>query len=116
MFANFEQNYITFYKKNKKRIKFVSLKKHINVRNTLTMSVLELKGELLDMVSGVNNESILLRLKTAFKQVTETDSDKYAEYLLTPEQEIELAEAIEETYHEENLVSHEMALNELSRK
>ncbi len=36
-------------------------------------------------------------------------------YKLTPEQEIELADAIEETYHAENLVSHEEALKELSR-
>lgn len=79
------------------------------------MSVLELKGELLDMVSAVNSESILLRLKTVFKQVTEDDPQKNAVYNLTPEQESELAEAIEETYHEENLVSHETALKELSK-
>jgi hypothetical protein len=78
------------------------------------MSVLELKGELLDMLSAVNNEQILLRLKQAFRQVTEEelyDND----FALTAEQEKELAEAIEETYHEENLVSHEDALKELSR-
>jgi hypothetical protein len=78
------------------------------------MSVLELKGELLDMLSAVNNEQILLRLKQAFRQVTEEelyDND----FALTVEQEKELAEAIEETYHEENLVSHEDALKGLSR-
>ena len=36
-------------------------------------------------------------------------------YALTPEQEIELAQAIEETYHEENLITHDEALKELSR-
>ena len=36
-------------------------------------------------------------------------------YKLTPEQELELANAIEETYHAENLISHEEALKELSR-
>ena len=36
-------------------------------------------------------------------------------YALTPEQEVELEKAIEETYHEENLISHEEALKELSR-
>lgn len=89
--------------------------KKLKSHNSLTMSVLELKGELLEMVSGINSESILLRLKTAFKQVTDDDPQKHAEYILTPEQESELAEAIEETYHEENLVSHETALNELSK-
>jgi|GEM_PF-970117 len=78
------------------------------------MSVLELKGELLDMVSSVTNEQLLLRLKQAFKQVT-TDEVEESEYILTAEQEVELAKAIEETYHEENLVSHEVALKELSR-
>ncbi len=78
------------------------------------MNVLELKGELHDMLSAVNNEQILLRLKQVFRQVTEEelyDND----FALTAEQEQELAEAIEETYHEENLVSHENALKELSR-
>ena len=78
------------------------------------MNVLELKGELLDMLSAVNNEQILLRLKQAFRQVTEEelyDND----FALTADQEKELAEAIEETYHEENLVSHKDALKELSR-
>ena len=36
-------------------------------------------------------------------------------YAFTPEQEVELEKAIEETYHEENLISHEEALKELSR-
>ena len=36
-------------------------------------------------------------------------------YALTQEQKIELAIAIEETYHEENLISHEEALSQLSR-
>ncbi len=78
------------------------------------MNVLELKGELLDMLSAVNNEQILVRLKQAFRQVTEEelyDND----FALTADQEKELAEAIEETYHEENLVSHKDALKELSR-
>lgn len=78
------------------------------------MSVLELKGELLDMLSAVNNEQILLRLKQMFRQVTE-DELYDNDFALTAEQEKELAEAIEETYHEENLVSHEDALKELSR-
>jgi hypothetical protein len=78
------------------------------------MSVLELKGELLDMLSAVNNEQILLRLKQVFRQVTE-DELYDNDFALTSEQEKELAAAIEETYHEENLVSHEDALKELSR-
>lgn len=78
------------------------------------MNVLELKGELLDMLSAVNNEQILLRLKQVFRQVTE-DELYDNDFVLTAAQENELAEAIEETYHEENLVSHEDALKELSR-
>lgn len=78
------------------------------------MSVLELKGELLDMLSAVNNEQMLLRLKQMFKQVTEEELHDN-DFALTAVQEQELAKAIEETYHEENLVSHEDALKELSR-
>ena len=78
------------------------------------MSVLELKGELLDRVSSIKSEQLLLRLKQAFKQVTTSDILD-SDFALTSEQELELAEAIEETYHEENLVSHEVALKELSR-
>lgn len=36
-------------------------------------------------------------------------------YKLTPKQELELADAVEETYHAENLISHEEALQGLSR-
>ena len=78
------------------------------------MSVLELKGELHDMVSSITNERLLLRLKQAFKQVTAEELET-SDYALTAEQELELTKAIEETYHEENLVSHEAALNELSK-
>ena len=78
------------------------------------MSVLELKGELHDMVSSITNEHLLLRLKQAFKQVTAEELET-SDYALTAEQELELTKAIEETYHEENLVSHEAALNELSK-
>jgi hypothetical protein len=38
-----------------------------------------------------------------------------SDFDLTSEQELELAEAIKETYYSENLVSHEEALKELSK-
>ena len=46
------------------------------------------------MVSAVNNESILLRLQTVFKQVIEDDPQKNAEYILTPKQESESADGV----------------------
>jgi hypothetical protein len=47
--------------------------------------------------------------------ILEIDDNIYDdEYALKTEQEAELMEAIEETYHEENLVSHDEALKVLS--
>jgi hypothetical protein len=48
--------------------------------------------------------------------ILEIDDNIYDdEYVLTTEQEVELKEAIEETYDEENLVSHDEALKVLSK-
>lgn len=84
-----------------------------------TMNDLEMRGILLNLIAKAKRKQ-LIRLFETFKN----DKDEYIEvdtdienlpYALSLEQEAELAEAIEETYHEENLISHEEALNELSR-
>lgn len=46
------------------------------------------------------------------KDDTDTENQPYA---LSIEQEAELIKAIEETYHEENLISHDEALIELAQ-
>lgn len=77
------------------------------------MNDFELKGILVSLI-GQAKRSELIRLVKAFKDVAETGKEGSL-YNLTPEQEQELEQAIEETYHEENLISHEKALSELSR-
>lgn len=75
----------------------------------------ELKGILLSMI-GTAKRKQLVRVFEILKEPIETIEDiETTPYALTAEQEIELAIAIEETYHEENLISHEEALNQLSR-
>jgi F0F1-type ATP synthase delta subunit len=68
------------------------------------MSVLELKGELLEMISSVHSEEILLKLKKNFKKVTATEEVVTTAYSLTPEQEAELMISLEESYDEANML------------
>jgi hypothetical protein len=81
------------------------------------MSVLEIKGNIIQLLARLEDKRHLNQLKElASKFVVEENDNAYDEgYSLTAEQEAELMEAIEETYHEENLVSHEEALKVLSK-
>jgi hypothetical protein len=75
----------------------------------------ELKGILLSLIGKAKRKQ-LIRVFEVLKEPAETVEDiETTPYALTPEQEAELAIAVEETYHEENLISHEEALNQLSR-
>lgn len=78
-----------------------------------SMSDFELKGILVSLI-GKAKRAELIQFVEALKEVTEKDSED-SSYNLTLEQEEELAQAIAETYHEENLISHDQALSELSR-
>jgi hypothetical protein len=80
-----------------------------------TVNDFELKGILLSLIGKAKRKQ-LIRVFEVLKETPESVEDiETTPYALTPEQEAELAIAIEETYHEENLISHEEALNELSR-
>jgi hypothetical protein len=68
------------------------------------MSVLELKGELLELISSVNSEEILLKLRKNFKKVTATEEVVTTPYSLTPEQEAELMISLEESYDDANML------------
>ncbi len=78
-----------------------------------SMNDFELKGILVSLI-GKAKRSELIQFVKALKEVTEKDNEDLS-YNLTPEQEQELEQAIAETYHEENLISHDQALSELSR-
>ncbi|MBC7777193.1 MAG: hypothetical protein H7246_17305 [Phycisphaerae bacterium] len=71
------------------------------------MSVLEMKGELHDLLAQVNEESHLEKIR-AFMLRLLSATDSKSEYDgLTEEQYAELLLAIEESEDEENLVSSE---------
>ena len=78
------------------------------------MSVLELKGSLMDMISSVQNEETLERLINLFKKTVHTqESDWWDE--LSPQQQRELEEALEECNDSSNLISHEEATKQIDR-
>ena len=84
-----------------------------------SLNDLEMRGILVNLIAKAKRKQ-LIKLFESFKidkdGFIETDDDiENLPYALTREQEAELAMAIEETYHEENLISHEEVLNELSR-
>ncbi len=74
------------------------------------MNALELKGSIVDLVAKVNDTDLLNelnRLIREFIQHKKVESDWWDE--LTQQEQIELDEAIEASYDESNLVSHEEA-------
>ena len=80
-----------------------------------TMNDFEIKGILLSLIGKANRKQ-LVRFFEALKTDSQSaNADVDTPYALSPEQEAELAEAIEETYHAENLISHEEAMQKLSR-
>lgn len=81
-----------------------------------TMNDFEIKGILVSLIGKAKRKQLIQffeALKTG-SQTEDADLDNMP-YALSPEQELELAEAIEETYHAENLISHEEAMQKLSR-
>lgn len=80
------------------------------------MSVLELKGGILELVSRLEDEQVLASLyKYAAKAVNETvpESDWWNDLSLAQQKELTLA--VEESYDEANLISHGEAMKQLSK-
>lgn len=80
-----------------------------------TMNDFEIKGILLSLIDKAKRKELIRVFEVLNNEnvSNETEIDNMP-YALSPEQELELAEAIEETYHAENLISHEEALQKLS--
>ena len=74
----------------------------------LTMSFLELKGELLDMISEFKSEKQLLRLHQVAQEISdeETSEEDWWDNL-SEERKVLLDKAIEESYDPKNWISHE---------
>ena len=74
------------------------------------MNVLELKGSIINMVAHLENPIELSRLRTIINDFVKSPDEFEAyddTYTLTPEQELELDEAILQTYDPTQLVPHE---------
>ena len=77
------------------------------------MNVLELKGSIIDMVAHLQSPNELTRLRDLIKDFikTQTESELYEDnYKLSIEQELELDEAIQETYDPAKLTPHSEVL------
>lgn len=74
------------------------------------MSVIELQNSLVRLAVDTEEQSILKQVIAYFRALKTENG-----YCLTPEQEEELKIAIEETYHEENLVDHEIVMKRYDR-
>ena len=68
------------------------------------MSVLELKGELHEMIVSIQTEQTLLKVLEFLKEVVE-EEDLY--YLLSDEQKEKLKKSIENSKNKTNLLNHE---------
>jgi hypothetical protein len=73
----------------------------------------ELKALAFSLIENAKNRFQLLQYVEAVTVVSKTYED--TGYSLTPEQEAQLIKDIEETYDDENLISHEAATEELKR-
>lgn len=73
------------------------------------MSVLEMKGELHDLLAQVNEESHLEKIRAFVLRLLSATNSKSEDEGLTEEQYAELLLAIEESEDEENLISSEEA-------
>jgi hypothetical protein len=80
------------------------------------MNVLELKGSIIDMVAHLESPKELTRLRTLINDFVKSPDEFEAyddTYSLTPEQEIELDEAIKQTYDPTQLVPHEEVIKKM---
>jgi hypothetical protein len=74
------------------------------------MNVLELKGSIINMVALMDSPKELTRLRELINDFVKSPDEFEAyddNYALTPEQEIELDEAIQQTYDPAQLVPHD---------
>ena len=71
------------------------------------MNVLELKGELLDMISEFKKEEQLLRLHKVAKEMAEEESEEDLEAMLSEEQIIRLKKTIAHSRTSSDLIDHE---------
>ena len=81
------------------------------------MSVLELKGQALDMISRIQNPEDLQRIIMTIQEIMAEHFDEEGDGWedLTPEQQADLELAIEESYDPKNWASQEEVAQKLAR-
>lgn len=80
------------------------------------MNVLELKGSIFDMVAHIESPKELTRLRTLITDFVKSpdEFEVYDDnYALTPEQELELDAAIQQTYDPTQLVPHDEVIKSM---
>ena len=79
------------------------------------MNDFEIKGILVSLIGKAKRKQLLRVFETLKADSQTAEAVDITSYTLSPQQELELVEAIEETYHAENLISHKEALEKLAR-
>lgn len=80
------------------------------------MSTLEIKGGLYEIISKVNDEKLLMQLYELISDiVTQNLSDTDFWDDLSDDQKEELANAIQESYDDKNLLEHETVINKYKK-
>jgi hypothetical protein len=73
------------------------------------MNTLELKGSLVGLIAQINDQTLLIRMIEAYKNIiSESNEDEENDWWddLPIEQQIRLTKSIEESYNPENLIDH----------
>ena len=83
--------------------------------DVMAMNDFEIKGIFVSLIGKAKRKQLLRVFETLKADNQAEAAVDTTPYALSPEQELELVEAIEETYHAENLISHQEALEKLSR-
>jgi len=78
------------------------------------MKVLELKNAILSDLADVNDEQSLLRIYRYLSKILQRESSDWWDDL-TPKQQADLDAAIEESFHEENLVDNEVVFKKYEK-
>jgi hypothetical protein len=68
------------------------------------MSIAELKVEMLEIITSVQNEDKASRMVEALRDIAD---DETTDYNLTSEQETELLESLQESYDPTNWITHD---------
>jgi hypothetical protein len=81
------------------------------------MNVLELKNDILYLLYSTNSQQALMLVRAILAKTVERPGEPMHDWWdeLTPEQQADLDVAIEESFHEENLVDNEIVFKKYEK-